>query len=373
MSFGSYGTEALARRKRVYYEGTDIIYEGMALCYNSDTTESIRTAGNTVAEGDQCDGKYMRVEKPASANLHAFAGVVADGTYIGLAGPRWLDVYVPNGAVVPARINFSATGQQSLACLADASYALTDHGFPIAMVLETVDRSSTNGIALVKLYDIGQYGVNLSSGSGALLASGGGTDNLTPCLLSVTSAHTGGNVFLLPALLTANGTIASNSDMCAVRGYIDVSGTLSCTTSYTRSVLGQLALTGTINSSGAYLCGVMAQISGTPTLTACNKAAALMVDCALGVSPTSGDYVGIRITNSGANQTEVDAAIEVYGGDGINRLFDFDSCADTSSDFISAGGSGNTTLTFATWKKIKIQIDGSDYYLVASTNPVEGV
>ena len=60
MALPQFGTNSARRRKRVYYEGTDTIYEGMALCYNQDATANIlrwdkanETNGTTTAEGYQ--------------------------------------------------------------------------------------------------------------------------------------------------------------------------------------------------------------------------------------------------------------------------------------------------------------------------------
>lgn len=367
MAFGSYGTEAIARRKRVYYTGTSTIYEGMALCYDWDTTTSRRSL-TTIAEGSQCDGKYMDVEDPATANLQWFAGVVADGTWIGSTGPKWLDIYVPNGAVVPVRTDQNCTVGVTVLGVANGNTSLTVGGRPVAVALETVDRS-TDGITLAKL-DPNQfvYGYN---GSEAL-SLGAGTDNRIFDFAGVTTAQTGGYGVGSQRLVTASGTVASTGGFTAYWGYVDVSGSITATTSYTRAVIGQLNLSGTINGSNAHLCGVFAQLSGSPTFTECSKVAGLMVDLSLGVAPTTGDYVGIHIANNGANQTQVDDAIEIYGGYGINRLFSFQSCDGITANFISDGGTGDTTLTTGDdWKKIKIKIGSTDYYLIAMNDPAE--
>jgi len=157
MAYAEFGADSLARKKRVYYEGSDTIYEGMALCYNQDTTDSTRTSGTTVDEGDQCDGKWMRVEKPKTANLKYFAGVVASGSHCGLAGPRWVDIYVPNGAIVPVRGTDNHSIGEAL-FIANADYELTNvpqvGGF-VGYAMETVDRSSTEGLLLAKLLPTG--------------------------------------------------------------------------------------------------------------------------------------------------------------------------------------------------------------------------
>ena len=55
MSKASYGTETIKQRKRVLYEGTDTIYEGMALCYIYDTTTNV--IGYSRSEGGDEDSQ----------------------------------------------------------------------------------------------------------------------------------------------------------------------------------------------------------------------------------------------------------------------------------------------------------------------------
>lgn len=125
-----FGTNSNADRKRVLYTGTSTIREGMPLCYNFDTTDNIlsydkgaggdvvcQTTPETTAEGNQNEGKFLEVEDPALNNLKFFAGVVAGTSYDGMVGPKWLDIYIPNGAIVPVKTVLAATvvGQTLLA------------------------------------------------------------------------------------------------------------------------------------------------------------------------------------------------------------------------------------------------------------------
>ncbi len=120
MSFNLTAGNPRAHRVRVYFEnsGSATIYEGMPLCYNYDTTDNwfggsvslgVVSATGTTAEGSQNEGKYIRVELPADNNLMSFAGVVASGGWVGKADARVLDIYVPNGAIVPVRCDVDTT------------------------------------------------------------------------------------------------------------------------------------------------------------------------------------------------------------------------------------------------------------------------
>jgi len=187
MSYSQFGTNANARRKRVKYEGTNTIYEGMALCYNYDATANIlgydkenSEKGATTAEGYQNEGKFMLVEEPSTANAFAFAGVVAGGSYAGLTGPRWIDIYVPNGAIVPVYTDKSITIKDKLYLEDGENTAINDSAdLPcIGVAVETVDRSSTAGIVLVKLNPVvalGQIqvtGATASTSDAPALATG---------------------------------------------------------------------------------------------------------------------------------------------------------------------------------------------------------
>lgn len=166
-----FGTNSNADRKRVYYtESSTTIREGMPVCYEFDATENVlgydrgaggdascQTSPETTAEGNQNEGKFMRVEDPDADNIGAFAGVVAGASYAGLTGPRWLDIYVPNGAVVPVRTNQNCVVGSTILAVHTGEQALTAPfevaGRAVAVAWETVDRSSTDGICLAKLDD----------------------------------------------------------------------------------------------------------------------------------------------------------------------------------------------------------------------------
>jgi len=163
MAFSQFGTNSVARKQHVYYEGTSTIYEGMPVCYNYNTTTNIlgyskssAAKGTTTTEGYQNEGKLLRVENPAADNLLWFAGVVATSDYAGKTGPCWLDIYIPNGTIVPVRVDLNCTVGRTILALESASQALTDplsatQGRPVAVAEETIDRSSTAGLCLAKL------------------------------------------------------------------------------------------------------------------------------------------------------------------------------------------------------------------------------
>lgn len=167
MSFNLTGGNPLAHRIRVYFEGGATVLEGMPVCYNYDTTDNwhggsmtlgVVTETGTTAEGAQNEGKYIRVELPGDGNLIHFAGVVAKGSPgVGKAGPAAIDIYVPNGAIVPVLCDVDTTTGVTILCIQEGEEEL---GFsngistsrPVAIAMETEDGlGGTADITLAKL------------------------------------------------------------------------------------------------------------------------------------------------------------------------------------------------------------------------------
>lgn len=153
-----------AHRIRVYYEGTSTIKEGAPFSYNYDTTTNwfggsvsvgAVTASTTTSEGSQNEGKYIRVEDVTADNQEFFAGVVAKGGWVGKAGPRVLDIYVPNGAIVPIWTDKSVAIKDPLYLehgeLTLVNATQVGMGHRVGVCAETIDRSSVAGLALAKL------------------------------------------------------------------------------------------------------------------------------------------------------------------------------------------------------------------------------
>ena len=134
-----------APKKIVWYAGTDTLVAGDAVCY--DVAATVDATDRKKALGSQ-------VIKPATANLLAFAGVVAEAP--GKVGPCQVTIYTPKrGAFAKALVVTGTTAFVSVLTAADASYALAVHtheetylnvGF-VALAAET----NASGGNLVKL------------------------------------------------------------------------------------------------------------------------------------------------------------------------------------------------------------------------------
>ncbi len=158
MSLVQFGTNIASIRKKTvgFYNrsGSAVtVYEGMPVCYMFDTTNNIlglnkatNVKGATTPEGYQNEGKFLTVELPYTDNLLWFAGVVAAGPWcnksIATLATRWLDIYKPNGAIVPVRASVACTTGITILSLETDSQELTqplsaNQGRPVAISEET--------------------------------------------------------------------------------------------------------------------------------------------------------------------------------------------------------------------------------------------
>jgi hypothetical protein len=129
--------------KRVYYIGTDQLVPGYNLCYDQDATTD--NASPELRLGSA-------VEKPATANLNAYAGVVVNRPS-GI-GPCFVDIAVPRkGDMVVALCNANATAFATALAPQDASYALAAHsdsGLNLPMVARAAVTANTSVTAANK-------------------------------------------------------------------------------------------------------------------------------------------------------------------------------------------------------------------------------
>lgn len=390
MGLVTWGSDEQAVRKTVYYEGTSTPVGGMPVCYNWDTTDNWHGYGEatlgaapteqgTTAEGEHNEGKYIRVEDPATANIQWFAGVICnDSINIGTSGGACtVEIFVPNGAIVPVLASVECTVGRTVLAINNAATTLghaTTSGRPIAVAMETnATLDTTNGVVLAKLDpSLFLYQVNANT---ALLAGTGATAAAATQILNtinVSSGHTAGEICPFFCIVDCTGAIAAAGGAYGALYQLTVSGSHT-STGYFRTILANANLTGTING-GVHIASVMAQLGGSPTFTWCEHVQCLWADASLGTAPTTGTYSIIKMTNNGANQTEVHNAFYIRGGYGINKLFYFDTCDGITGNFISNGGTGGATKVITSggdWKKVKCSIEGTDYFMILMVDPSE--
>ena len=163
----TWGLDPKAKRISVYFAGETTIYEGMPVCYDNSTTNWLgvstvdftTTASNitestTTADGYLNEGKFIRVELPNADNCSMFAGVVAGADHAGETGPKAIDIYVPNGAVVPVRTDQNCLVDQTILAIQtgeeELGVPLETDSRPVAIARETIDRG-TAGLVLAEL------------------------------------------------------------------------------------------------------------------------------------------------------------------------------------------------------------------------------
>jgi len=115
--------------KRVYYEGSDTIKNGYALCYNRDTGTA----------GDVDWDRASHVEKPSSNNLLNFAGLAIGLPSAGKTGPCRLTIVdgrVPQVCIGFANVN-CVINVTLLYIRADSYYLLGGTGTLVGKALQS--------------------------------------------------------------------------------------------------------------------------------------------------------------------------------------------------------------------------------------------
>jgi len=184
------GTDIKQPRGHYWYVGTDTLYTGYALCFNDDFGTAASTSNRRGAE----------VEKPASTNLKSFAGVLAPGSN-GVTGPCAVEVIQPN-CIVDGYTSLSTTLGSTLLAINPASYVLsspvyggsTTSSRVVGVALQTIDRSSTNGLVQMDM-NPDHYGINIGYGVSAnnlIVGAGTTSGDVIPNMISIETAQTGG-------------------------------------------------------------------------------------------------------------------------------------------------------------------------------------
>lgn len=302
----TYGTDPKAKTITVYYTESSTIYEGMPVCYEFDattnwlgvssidatSTASSITESSTTSEGSQNEGKFIRVEDPDADNIHAFAGVVAGAGLAGKTGPCAIDIYIPNGAIVPVRTDQNCTVGRTILAVHTAEQHLTGPyetaGRSIAVAWETVDRSSTTGVCLAKL-DPNMFLYQKGDALGLLIDDQDSGNTLVANQVNVSSGQTSGRFTAFSVIGAATGACNATGYGIALYAEADISAAMSGETAGSSFWMN---LTGGTQTNELYAVEVGLYESGA-NLASCNRISPIVIRSQLDSTnpPASSHYM----------------------------------------------------------------------------------
>jgi len=252
-----FGTNISVAKKRVKFYNREssavTIYEGMPVCYIFDTTANVlgydkgaggdpksQSTPDTTAEGYQNEGKFLIVETVNDDNHLWFAGVTTgakNGKSVAATSYEWIEIYEPNGAIVPVRVDVYTTVGVTILALEHDSQALTQplstsEGRPVAIAEEDGTYSSgTPGLVLARLCP-NEFIYQDSNGTAlSAVGSDGGTSDVVVNRINLTTAQTAGKFTALDIRATIESTASSQSGGCgyglALYAQADINGVLS--------------------------------------------------------------------------------------------------------------------------------------------------
>jgi len=348
----SFGTNTNGQRKRVYFTGSTEIFEGMPVCYDDSTTNVLgidrydKSASTTTTEGYLNEGRFLRVERPGSDNVDRFAGVVAAGSHVGKTGPRWIDIFIPNGATVPVRTDVSCTKDVTILTIASGEEELGTAGSgtrPVAIARETLDSTSNRLI----LAELNPFKFIYANSRGTSLDCGAGTASRVMNSIRVTSAQTTGAFSALEVRSTVSaGGYANSTSGGGIIAYLR--GEVSATpASHVCGVHLQLYVSAGTISSGLYLSAFHAKlaVAAGATMTDAGRVHPLRLETLCAVDCTGGYYSWMFLENNSTYPP--------------NYLFDVGSAGDLPMTTCS-----DTTQTH----KIPINVGGVTYYIMVNSS-----
>ncbi len=170
MGQGIYKNEKQAL-KSFWYNGTDTLKQGYLMCFDRANITGLDGSGVAEPATDYGWARHGWVVKPASGNLHNFAGVVAGQRDV--PGPAVVSLIEPEAIGRSMNVFTSANCvlDTTMLTIVPGSYeaGVAGEGVVIGRALQTVNRSSTSGLAqaLIGALDVLQlpYGLLTPSGT----------------------------------------------------------------------------------------------------------------------------------------------------------------------------------------------------------------
>lgn len=243
--------------KRVYYTGSDALLPGYALCYDRDEITATDENDDAIGVAAVSWGRHAWVEKPATGNLHNFAGIVAPGS--AKTGPGWIDIVEADGHSCEPYTTENCTIAVTHLTVVPASYKLggVGDGLLVGVALQTLDRSSTNGTIQAILYQPNlltlPYGLAVPSATARNFSAAiWETCPWNEIVSGAVRGHAYFNDFLGHYDLAANQAITGLSE--GISGFTDATGGAIITTPLTDEPYGALQLESTTDNEGAMIC-----------------------------------------------------------------------------------------------------------------------
>lgn len=397
--FGVGAYDVGCRTKRVYFRPDtpgDRIKVGHGVCYNSDlaadhkertthpVTGDLGGGGETAyAEGVQSyTARLFVTEQPKSANLAHFAGIVKSlGPEAGADGD-FIEIFqLTEGAIVPVYTDANCVINRTVLGVDDGAYTLSqvtqgDEPLALGVVVETIDRSNTNGLVWMRMnaapgiggnnmylapsnYRNGRcYGVHIS-GDNFFGGTAGAQEYLVQIQGDKTVAATGdaygGLLFIQGNIEGAN---ASNYIFRGINCALDLEDGADLGSIYAANFSISLKAN-TANIGNAIAMQVDAQ-----DLSSGTKDVFGGLDVALNREGTAGtEEFGMRLRTRGTIGTAMNTVFRIdkdATDHGFVNLFNIEADA---VDYVAC--QGNITVTTDD-KAIPIVLAGTTYYLVAT-------
>jgi len=149
----------------------------------------------------------------------------------------------------------------------------------------------------------------------------------------------------------------------AVQGISRLQAGYTLTAGSDPAIYGQFyaVATGVLNGAALYPCAGYLLLGDGGTWTQVGFGQILWLDTHMAQTVSAGSMYMLNMTHNGTGSpTTFDAAVHVYAGNAVTNLLKID----TASGMVSANTIGDAT--FANWKTIKVDLDGTTHYLIAA-------
>ena len=386
-NWGQVTVDTIAETKKVVWRpatSTTVLLVGQPVCYNSDATADWKeNASNRIssdfgaedvtayAEGSQnYNARLLVVEEPLTANLMSFAGVVKSlGPKRGADGDT-IEIYVPKeGAVVPAYLAASVTTNASIVGIVNAGASFISGGRPIGIAMETIDRSDTNGMAWIKFQSFAyQSGTASTVLTGAVLNT-----------LQHTFINTSGTACNMLVHSTLSGIMASGNAWGGLF-YTNINAVMTGNC-YIRGILSQMNIGAAVNGP-CHISAIHAQLTGSSEVANIEHMCALWAEVSTYRPTVAGtdladEYSIVKLSNGAPAEKGPNEVFFVWGGNGVEDLFQFDTCLNgggATDHFLYPHGTGADAYVkngTGAILKCKVNVDGVDYFIMLYSDPEE--